>query len=211
THPDPSQTEADAVKTMVEKHRELMRQEEFLTAELVLARQPHPYLVLDIAGGTVELKARGRTLRSAPIRASAYGPSEKGNLISESITSRKPLQAIQRPQISAGAGEDAIVEIALKTSWGPDNMPADYDLIGENQTIIRVRSLPSEEAGSAVRRLFMPAYRRIAVWLGRQKAVDAGPGLQLTVWLDNDDSRLIFWSLPEKSAVLAILAGDGNR
>ncbi len=189
---------------------QLRRAEQALAAEYPLARESEPYLVVDLPGATVELKARGRSLRRFGILETRLLSGGPARVSTWSMTDRRPLAEIERPKIAPGAGEQAAAEAAQKALWGPSRMPADFDLICEEGRVLQVRSLPGPRSRSAILRRISSAYRHSADWFRRWRASwKSQPGHSIQVWLAENDSRLLFWSLPKKLEIL-VLAGSAG-
>ena len=197
----------DEARQLRSKLAQAMRAEQVLSAEYSLARNPAPYLVLGLAARTIELKARGRTLRNFPVRDLRVPAGAAESASVWALSEKKPFQETERPKITPGAGEEATAEAAKQALWGPHRMPADYDLICEGGKALQVRALPAEQSGSGIGRAFRSAYRRTVDWYRRWRAQGkTRDQYAIQVWLAEDDSRLLFWSLPKQINIL-VLAG----
>jgi hypothetical protein len=180
---------------------ELQHREKVLKHEIEVGRKSEPYLMLDRTNLRVELKARGRIFRSFKIQ------NLKSNLDKipddvQVLSDLKPIQRTERPRIKPGEGEDAIVEAARKKLWGPDRMPRDYDLACTGGLILEIRALPSEKSGSAPVNFVKTVYRKVIERYRKWKSSDEIQPGGIQLWLDEDDARLLFWSLPKKFSIL---------
>lgn len=188
---------------------DLNLQEQAVAAEYSLARNPAPYLVVDLTARRIDLKARGRSLRVfkvVDIRRQEGAPEA---VAIWSLTDKKPLEESERPKIEPGAGEEAAAEAAKQSLWGPHQMPADYDLLCGNGKVLEIRGLPPEQSGSRLSRWLQALYRRTADWYRRWRRPEAERQVyKLQLWLSDDNARLLFWSLPKQ---LNILVLDGAR
>ena len=144
-----SQGPGDETQQLRRKYVELRRAEGALAAEYPLAKEPAPYLVVDIPNRSLELKARGRSLRRFGILETRVlsGSDEPSSVWS--MTDRRPLAEVERPKIAPGAGEQAAAEAAKKALWGPFRMPADFDLVCEGGDVLQIRALLAERSRSA--------------------------------------------------------------
>jgi len=200
---------------------ELIRLEQEITTEYPLARQADPYLVVDLSARTVELKAAGRKLRVFTVsdfKRPAEAASEKA---AWSLVDTKPLQRTERTKIKPGAGQEGVVAATSQEPWGPHRMPADYDLVCADGRILEVRSLPSDQSGSLVVGSLRKAYRRLVDQIRHMSESGQDADHVLQIWLAEQDSQLLFWSLPRKLKILVRVeldfsplmdaAGAGNR
>jgi hypothetical protein len=195
----------DEAQQLREKYVELRRAEEALTAEYPLAKEPAPYLVVDIPNHSLELKARGRILRHFGILETRILSGGDAPSTVWSMTDRRPLAEVERPKITPGAGEQAAAEAAKNALWGPFRMPADFDLVCEGGDVLQIRALPAEKSRSILVRWISSAYRRSADWYRRWRASrDAKPRYSIQLWLAENDSQLLFWSLPKKLSILVL-------
>ncbi len=194
-------TESDVLRA---RAAELMRLERRITAELPLARNPEPYLVVDMPARTVELKARARSLRSFRILDTDHpgGAAAEGSVWT--LVDTKPLQSTERTKIQPGAGEKGVVEVVSQEPWGPHRMPWDYDLRCAKGMVLEIRSLPSEESDSRVVRSFKTLYRRAADWVRHWSLSGQDEDHEIQLWLSEKDSQLLFWSLPKKIKILIV-------
>ena len=183
----------------------LSRQEKLLATELSLARNPAPYLAIDVAGRRMELRIQGRSLRSFPI-AKLKRSSEEA-FIAKTWTSieAKPWENPERARVVPGSGEATSSTIATRDPWGPKRMPADYDLICKDDQALEIRSLPSTQSGNRLTRWFGSGYRQVRDWtrdlLGRRNRAYREV---FEIWLAEDDAQLLFWSLPKQIAILLV-------
>lgn len=198
----------DETQQLRKKYVELRRAEEALTAEYPLAKESAPYLVVDIPNRSLELKARGRSLRRFGILEARILSGGDGPTSVWSMTDRRPLAEVERPKIAPGAGEQAVAEAAKNAVWGPFRMPADFDLVCEGGDVLQIRALPAETSHSAIIRWITSAQRRSADWFRRWRASGKEkPRYSIQLWLPENDSQLLFWSLPKKLSIL-ILRGS---
>ena len=196
---------AERTRQLRRKLAELSRREHLLTAEYSLARNPAPYIIVDLQGGDMAMRARGRDLRTfsvadvrEPKRGKSTDPIWK-------MIEKRPLEKNERPQITPGAGEQATAEAAKQSLWGPHRMPSDYDLICEGDRVLEIRALPSSESGPRVWQWAKTAYRRsidrYRAW--RTANTDTAQD-RIQLWLSEEDTRLLFWSLPKKLNLLLL-------
>jgi hypothetical protein len=183
----------------------LTRREKFLTAELALAKSPAPYIAVDLAGRKIELKIRGRSLRSFPI--TIVKRSGGAPFIAQTWTGTeiKPLQTPSRARMVPGSGEATTSSIATRDPWGPKRMPGDFDLICKGDQALQIRSLPSTQSGSRFTRWIASGYRQVRDWtrdlIGRSKSAYSE---YFEIWLSEDDAKLLFWSLPKQFGILIL-------
>lgn len=200
---------ADEGRLLREKLVELRRAERALNAELALVKDFEPYIVVDFAGRSVELKARGRALRHFSVIEGGEPACGDGPVRVWKMTDRRPLEEIERPKIAPGVGEEAAAEAAKKALWGPSRMPADFDLICEGGNVLHVRGLPAQGSRSGVVNGLSSAYRR---WLDSfrrwRTPEDARPRCLIQIWLSEDQAQLFFWSLPKQASILVLAGGQ---
>jgi len=206
-----SQGPGDETQQLRKKYVELRRAAGALAAEYPLAREPAPYLVVDIPNRSLELKARGRSLRRFGILETRVlsGSDEPSSVWS--MTDRRPLSEVERPKIAPGAGEQAAAEAAKKALWGPFRMPADFDLVCAGGDVLQVRALLAERSRSRIIRWMSSTYRRSADWFRRWRASgETKSRYCIQLWLAENDSQLLFWSLPKQLNIL-IIRGSAPR
>jgi hypothetical protein len=196
---------ADETQQLRRKLAELKNKEQTLAAEYALARNAAPYLVVNLSDRTIQLKARGRSLRSftmAEIRESARG---KAAASVWTLEDKKPLEETERPKITPGAGEEATAAAAKQALWGVHRMPSDYDLICDGNRILQFRALPARQSGLRIVRWARLVYRRTADWYRRWSTPESSrPRYSIQLWMSEDDSRLLFWSLPKQVNILLL-------
>jgi hypothetical protein len=185
----------------------LTRQEQILSAEIALAKDPTPYLYVDFLTGKIELRAQGRSLRSFSIgKISRSGGSPFATQTWEE-TEARPLQLPARAKMVPGSGEATTSSIATQNPWGPNRMPLDYDLICKENRLVGIRSLPSAQSRSRFTRWIIGGFRQSWDWarnvLGRRKS---GYRESLEIWLSEDQAQLLFWSLPKQFNILILNA-----
>ena len=141
---------SSAEQNVKERIATLTRQEQILSAEILVAKSPTLYLSVDFLIGKIELKAQGRSLRSFSIsKISRIGaPSFVAQTWEETET--KPLQNPERAKMIPGSGEETTSSIATQNPWGPKRMPLDYDLLCKGNRLVGIRSLPSAQSRSRV-------------------------------------------------------------
>jgi hypothetical protein len=189
--------------TLRERLADLQQLEKALQQESALARKSDPYIVLNLQNRMLELKAKGRNLRSFQIRNIE---NDSGGIPGDvqTVSQIKPYQVSSRPKIDPGKGESATLEAAQKSPWGLHRMPLDYDLVCKSGLTLQFRALPSEQAGNRLLRFFRTLYRRI-LNLYRQRnssASSSSPAIQ--IWLDENDCRLLFWSIPKQPGIILV-------
>ncbi len=201
----PSPTEKSEEQILREQLATFARQEQHLTAELALAKNPAPYLAVDLAGRRIDLKIRGRSLRSFPISTVERGGGKAFVTETWTETEIKPLQTPSRARMVPGSGEATTSSIATSDPWGPMRMPGDYDMICKGDQAIQIRSLPSARSGSRLTRWLVSGYRQARDWtrnlLGRGKSAYTA---YFEIWLAEDDAKLLFWSLPKQFGILLL-------
>jgi hypothetical protein len=190
-----------------EKIAALTRKEKVLAEEISIAKSADPYLSVDLAGRRIELKAQGRSLRSFPIsKATRSGGS---SFIAKSWVGieARPLRAPVRGKMVPGSGESQSSSNAVRDPWGPKRMPSDYDLICKGSQALEIRSLQSEQTGYRLTRWLVNGYRRTRDWT---RDVFRGWGApydeSIEIWMQEDEARLLFWSLPKQFRILIINA-----
>lgn len=208
--PGASRAKGDELQQLRKEYVELQHEEEVLTAEVPLAKDSDPYLVVDLPNRSLELKARGRSLRHFGILEATVVSGGEVRTSVWSLIDRHPLEEVERPKIAPGAGEQAAAEAAKNALWGPFRMPADYDLICEGGNAVEVRALPSETSRSAIIRWITSAHRRSANWYRRWRAGKAEQRYSVELWLAENDSQLLFWSLPKKMKILVLRGSAGS-
>ncbi len=188
---------------MQQKLAEMNGREKALQEEYSLARNSQPYLIVHSSNRTIELKARGRVFRTFEVREiSKWETAINGDVI-WTVTEMKPIQRSDRPKIKPGAGEEATAEAAKQNPWGLHRMPRDYDLVCSDGNILEIRGLPSGRSGFGVTKSVRALYRRSVDRYRRWRAI-RNPELEHTIrlWIDENDSRQLFWSLPKEIKIL---------
>jgi hypothetical protein len=200
----PGPLPSDEAEQLAKRYAELRRLEQALSAEYAIARDPAPYLVVDLSSRRIELKARGRILRGFSILDSKiYGDGARRSVWT--MTERRPIEEEERPQITPGAGEEAAAEAAKRALWGPSHMPADFDLICEEEDVIQIRALPVGPFSNPIMIWISLAYQRSADWYRRWRVPrDSRPRYCIQLWLAEYDSQLLFWSLPKRLSILTL-------
>jgi hypothetical protein len=173
-----------------------------MTTEYPLARQADPYLVVDLSTRVVELKASGRRLRSFEIADEELTAEVGEDEPTWSLIQKKPLQKTERTRIKPGAGEQGVVAVASQEPWGPHRMPMDYDLICSDAKVLEVRALPAVQPGSGMVRSIKTVYRRMADRIRHWSLSGQDDGHVVQVWLSEEDSQLLFWSLPKQLKIV---------
>lgn len=202
---DASRGAGNETEQLKKKYVELRRAEAALTAEYPLAKEPAPYLVVDIPNRSAELRARGRSLRRFDILETRVLSGAEAPSSVWSMKDRRPLAQVERPKIAPGAGEQAAAEAAKNALWGPFRMPADFDLVCEGGDVLQIRALPSERSPSGIVRWISSAYRRSADWFRRwRNSGDTQARDLIQLWLAENDSQLLFWSLPKQINILIL-------
>jgi hypothetical protein len=184
---------------------ELRHKEKTLQQEYAVARNSEPYLMVRLSSNEVELKAKGRVLRTFKVKRLKSGLENIPDAV-QLLSEVKPLQKADRPKIKAGEGADATAEAAQNMLWGLHRMPMDYDLVCRDGMILEFRALPSEESGMSPIKFIKTLYRRTLDWYRRGKKSDELQLKTIQVWMDENDSRLLFWSLPKQLKILVIAA-----
>ena len=186
-----------------EKLADLQELEKALQKETVLARKSDPYIVLNLQNRILELKAKGRNLRSFEIR---NFESESGAIPGDvqTVSQIRPYQVNSRPKIDPGKGEAATLEAAQKSLWGLHRMPLDYDLVCKSGLTLQLRALPSEQAGNRLLRFFRTLYRKTLNLYRHRNSSESSSSPTIQVWLDEDDCRLLFWSIPKQPGIILI-------
>ena len=154
----PSQGSSEG-QNVQERIAMLTRQEQILSAEIAVAKNPTPYLFVDFLTGKIELRAQGRSLRSFSVRkiSRTGGPPFVARTWEE--TEAKPIQIPERAKMVPGSGEETTSSIATQNPWGPKRMPMDYDLLCKENRLVGIRSL----AVCAIAHLHHPVdHRRVS-------------------------------------------------
>jgi hypothetical protein len=200
----PSQSSSED-KSAQERIAMLTRQEQILSAEIAVAKNPTPYLYVDFLNRKIELRAQGRSLRSFSIRkiSRTGGPPFVARTWVE--TEASPIQIPERAKMVPGSGEETTSSISTENPWGPKRMPLDYDLLCKENRLIGIRSLASSESSSFITRWIIGGFRRSRDWarnvFGRR---NSGYSESLEIWLSEDDAQLLFWSLPKQFDILIL-------
>jgi len=183
----------------------LTRQDQRLAAELALAKNPNPYLAVDLGARRIDFKARGKSLRTFPIADLKRAGGAAFTAQTWTEIEARPLQAPARAKMVPGSGEATTSSIATRDPWGPQRMPGDFDLICKENQALLIRSLPSATTGSGFTRWVVSGYRRTREWtrnlLGLRRSVYRE---SIELWLGEDDARLLFWSLPKQFSILIV-------
>lgn len=199
--------EREEAAQLSDKLDSLRQRESSLLAELEVARDFAPYLVIDMWERSVQLKTRGRTLRSFRVLEGAGPACAGGPGRVWTMTDRRPLREIERVRIAPGAGEEAAAEAALKTPWGPSRMPPDFDLVCDEGNVVRVRSLPEPGKGARLLNSLVSTFRHLREDYRRWRTPRSEqPPCSAQLWLPEDQARLLFWSLPK--TVRIVIMGD---
>ncbi len=207
--PEDGQSTKDEKARLQKQLAELTWQEKTITAEYALARVPAPYLVIDLATRNIDLKAQSRTFRSYKIMDVRRSARTDQAIDTWVLAGKKPYQKNERPKITPGAGDDAAAAAAKQALWGPHRMPSDYDLVFEGGKVLEVRALPSEQSGWRVGRALASAYRRTVDWYRHLSASkDSQPQYTVQLWLTENDSQALFWSLPKQFSALILDGGN---
>jgi hypothetical protein len=183
----------------------LSRRAQVLSAEISLAKNPAPYLAVDLANRKIGLKVQGHSLRSFAIRKiqRTGGSSLVARTWME--TEARPLESPVRAKVVPGSGEATTSSLATRDPWGPKRMPSDYDLVCKGNQALRIRSLLSDQSRSRFTRWLVNAYLQVRDWardtLGGRKSSYRE---SIEIWLDEDDAQLLFWSLPKEFGILVL-------
>jgi hypothetical protein len=200
----PSQGSSEG-QSVQERIAMLTRQEQILSAEIAVAKNPTPYLYVDFLTGRIELRAQGRSLRSFSIKkiSRTGGPPFVAQTWEE--TEADPIQIPERAKMVPGSGEETTSSISTQNPWGPKRMPMDYDLLCKENRLVGIRSLASAESRTFVTRWIVGGFRRSRDWarnvFGRR---NSGYSESLEIWLSEDDAQLLFWSLPKQFDILIL-------
>ena len=183
----------------------LTRQEQILSAEIAVAKSPTLYLYVDSLTGKIELRVRGRSLRSLSIqKISGTGVSP---LVAQTWeeTEAKPLQIPERAKMVPGSGEETTSSVATQNPWGPKRMPLDYDLLCKENRLVGIRSLASAQSGSFFTRWIIGGFRRSRDWARNVfSRRNSAYSESFEIWLSEDDAQLLFWSLPKQFDILIV-------
>jgi len=183
----------------------LTRQEEVLSAEISVAKDPAPYLYVDFLTRKIELRAQGRSLRSFSIRKISKTGSPPFVARTWEETEASPIQIPERAKMVPGSGEETTSSISTQNPWGPKRMPLDYDLLCKENRLIGIRSLASSESSSFITRWIIGGFRRSRDWarnvFGKR---NSGYSESLEIWLSEDDAQLLFWSIPKQFDILIL-------
>ncbi len=170
-------------------------QNQLLEAELRIAQSPQVYVLFDLSGQKVYVKARGRALRELGLkgcrvwgRVSAVSAAP---LIEKSALF-PPKRVVIEPKTSE-SGEDARVE-ALELK----DMPATYTLVTRDRTRIDVRPAPT----STVEWLWSAHYP--VRWYLSRPVLNLWYALwkkesftSIEIVLEKEDARALYWSFLE--------------
>jgi hypothetical protein len=185
----------------------LSRREQVLTAELALARSQAPYLSVDFTTRKMDLKIQGYSLRSFTIdiiKRTGGSPVVAQTWIEQEA---RPLQVTARSRVVPGSGEATTAAVATHDPWGPQRMPADYDLICRGAQALEIRSLASGQSHNRFTRWIVSSYRQVWDWargVWRRNKSDYKESIE--IWVSEDDAKLLFWSLPRQFSILILNA-----
>jgi hypothetical protein len=197
--------EAPETLELRQKIASLSRQEQVLSTELSLARNPAPYIAIDLAGRKMELRIQGRSLRSFPIAKIKRSGGKAFVAQTWMAIEAKPLQSPTRARMVPGSGEATSSSIATRDPWGPKRMPADYDLICKGDQALEIRSLPSTQSGNRFTRWIGSGYRQARDWARDLLSRRTRAYREIfEIWLAEDDAKLLFWSLPKQIGILFV-------
>ncbi len=176
-------------------------------AEISLAKNPNPYLAVDFTNRKIDLKVQGRSLRSFPIARFKRVRGTASFVDTWTEIEAKPFQSQVRARVVPGSGEATTSSAAVKDPWGPKRMPADYDLICKGDQALEIRSVLSEQSGSRLTRWIVGGYRQTRDWARSVLGLGKSSYLaSIEIWMSEDDSRLLFWSLPKQFGILLLNA-----
>jgi len=199
---DQPRQEAEEALQLRQKIIELSRTERAINQEYALARNPAPYLVVDLPNNKIELKARGRPLRSFVILEIRRTGAKPATDSAWSMQEKRPLQQTDRPKVRPGEGEQAAVEAAKQELWGPQKMPPDFDLFCDEDRILEIRALPSEDSHWRIVRGITTLYRRTADWWRHRRSPQYENRYLLQLWLAEKESQVLCWALPKQLKIL---------
>jgi hypothetical protein len=200
---EPDGARVSEEQNLRQKIATLTRHEQLLAAEISLAKNPVPYIAVDLVNRKVDLKVQGHSLRSFTIIK--FSSSRSPSFLTKTWIGieARPLQSTTRGRVVPGSGEAASSSIATRDPWGPKRMPSDYDLVCKDNQALTIRALPSEQSHSRLTRWIVSSYRQVRDWtrdvLGRHSSAYRE---SLELWLTEDDARLLFWSLPKQFGIL---------
>jgi outer membrane murein-binding lipoprotein Lpp len=181
----------------------LSRQEQILTAEIALAKNPAPYLALDLKNRRIDFKVQGHSLRGFPITKISRSGDAPFVVQTWMGIEARPLQAPVRARVVPGSGEETTSSTATKEPWGPKRMPADYDLLCKGDQALQIRSLLSDPSRSRFTRWIVSSYRQVREWA--RERIGGGKSIHqesIEIWMGEDDAELLFWSLPRQFGIL---------
>jgi hypothetical protein len=174
-----------------------------LESELSIARAGGSYMVLDIPGKTISLKARGMVLKSWDIESSRVW-GRRIPMKTLKLKLKSALKPPQRANITPGKEQDAPPKEAspAKTSSEPDlgilelkDMPVHYDLVFEDE--IRVSVKPrGQKFGTRLTNLGKALGRAIGLPIKTFfRAVRKRPFTEISISLKSEnDAREIYWA-----------------
>lgn len=195
----PISDETREASELLSRIRSLSEARRALELENQVARERSPYLLVDFLSKTVELKARGMTLRVHALEGYEFVRTSPPGNERWNITEKKPLRELQRIRVAPGNGMDG--GAAVDTSWGPARMPPEFDLICEGGRVLEIRAAPGSSSRiiremQAVSGRFADLARRLR---GLSSPADGG---RIRLWLGEGDGRTLYWSLPETLPIL---------
>jgi hypothetical protein len=199
------QGSVDNIEQLRKQVAELTVRQQVLAAEYSLAQNPAPYLIVNLSSHSIGLRARGRGLRAFKV-VEVDKRSVTATLNSTwALKEKKPFAKSERPKVLPGQGDEAAAEAAKKALWGPDRMPADYDLICDSDRTLEIRSLPSRQDNSRIARWGKSLYRRMVERYRRLTASrNAKSEVRIQLWLSENEAKLLFWSLPKQLEILIV-------
>jgi len=110
----------------------------------------------------------------------------------------------ERARVVPGSGEATSSSVAARAPWGPQRMPPDFDVICKENLAVSIRSLPSGQTGNRFTRWVASGYRQSVDWMRNLFRRNIGRRESIEIWMGEDDSKLLFWSLPKQFGILLI-------
>ncbi|OGT22098.1 MAG: hypothetical protein A2V90_04160 [Gammaproteobacteria bacterium RBG_16_57_12] len=180
---------------------------QYLQAELALAKKNALYTVFDLAGGKILIKAAGMTLREIPVQdIGIWGNGLKPGayLVIEKSAFKEP----ERFQIDPTRIDEESPPSTDIDALERDDMPTRYTLIFEDGVFVSVTGSPASMdermismSLDALEYLSRPL---VILW----KKINGENYTVIDLEVDSVDSQSLYWTITEKSAGLFLLPED---
>ena len=176
----------------------LFEENQFLEAELNLAKKPNIYFVFDLEKKMVEIKVRGTTLREFPIegvRLWGSPPVVSYSKLIKKTALLKPKRKEIKPKKEKDSDEEQdtfqIEALELK------DMPSSYKLLFDNGMRLLVSPKPEGFFGWIAHALRTTLWYVVRPLESAINMLLKRPFYALRIEVSKDDARRIYWAFPE--------------